>query len=261
MTILPFLITLYALLYSAILPPVLNDSITLSYYPLCFVVLCNITPVLNIYCKPYPLQKKKPFQPVRYNRTTEQVYNNIMQAEEIQVSPYNVRKALENTCTPIGSLPEDKLSNGHGLIQIDKAFEYVQTAADLPCIWYKISISQEKQAEYPNYTPLLAQILEGLISQEVEDKAHHYEEIVAAADEVADSIDTEELAKFLSINGDPKEEDFTETKKKMEKRPDLLVEALYQKGLALVEVASLKVPLHMFAAVILKALVQLFDYT
>lgn len=43
-----------------------------------------------------------------------------MQAEGICVSPYSVRKALENTCTPIGSLPEDKLSNGHGLIQIDK---------------------------------------------------------------------------------------------------------------------------------------------
>ena len=43
-----------------------------------------------------------------------------MQAEGIQVSPYSVRKALENTCSPIGCLPEDKLSNGQGLIQIDK---------------------------------------------------------------------------------------------------------------------------------------------
>ncbi|KAM0047332.1 putative tripeptidyl-peptidase II [Helianthus debilis subsp. tardiflorus] len=112
--------------------------------------------------------------------------------------------------------------------------------------WKKLSVSLK--AEYPNYTPLLAQILEGLISQEVEDKAHHYEEIIAAADEVADSIDTEELAKFLSINGDPEEEDFTETKKKMEKRRDLLVEALYRKGLALVEVASLKGEMAALAA-------------
>lgn len=36
------------------------------------------------------------------------------------MSPYSVRKALENTCAPIGCLPEDKLSNGEGLIQIDK---------------------------------------------------------------------------------------------------------------------------------------------
>ena len=98
-----------------------------------------------------------------------------MQAEGIQVSPYSVRKALENTCSPIGCLPEDKLSNGQGLIQIDKldyglyielldklfdcigiyvvcvfphkyfscrAFEYAQKSADLPCVWHKITISQ-----------------------------------------------------------------------------------------------------------------------
>ena len=45
---------------------------------------------------------------------------NIVQAEGIQVSPYSVRKALENTCAPIGCLPEDKLSNGEGLLQIDR---------------------------------------------------------------------------------------------------------------------------------------------
>lgn len=48
------------------------------------------------------------------------MYANIVQAEGIHVSPYSVRKALENTCAPIGCLPEDKLSNGHGLLQIDK---------------------------------------------------------------------------------------------------------------------------------------------
>ncbi|KAI3817994.1 hypothetical protein L1987_11796 [Smallanthus sonchifolius] len=112
--------------------------------------------------------------------------------------------------------------------------------------WKKLSISLK--TEYPKYTPLLAQILEGLLSQEVEDKAHHYEEIIAAADEVVDSIDRDELAKFLSIYGDPEEEDFEETKKKMETIHDQLVEALYQKGLALVEVASLKGEMAALAA-------------
>lgn len=42
------------------------------------------------------------------------------QAEGISVSPYSVRKALENTSVPIGDLPEDKLSTGQGLMQIDK---------------------------------------------------------------------------------------------------------------------------------------------
>jgi len=36
------------------------------------------------------------------------------------VSPYSVRKALENTAIPIGDLPEDKLSTGQGLMQVDK---------------------------------------------------------------------------------------------------------------------------------------------
>ncbi|KAL5981499.1 tripeptidyl-peptidase II Tpp2 [Asimina triloba] len=42
-----------------------------------------------------------------------------MKAEGITVSPYTVRKALENTAVPVGDLPEDKLSTGHGLMQVD----------------------------------------------------------------------------------------------------------------------------------------------
>lgn len=45
---------------------------------------------------------------------------NPLQAEGIPVSPYSVRKALENTCVSIGSLPEDKLSTGEGLMQVDR---------------------------------------------------------------------------------------------------------------------------------------------
>ena len=43
-----------------------------------------------------------------------------MQAEGIPVSPYTVREALENTCIPVGDLPEDKLTTGQGLMQVDK---------------------------------------------------------------------------------------------------------------------------------------------
>jgi len=43
-----------------------------------------------------------------------------MQAEGIPVSPYSVRIALENTAVPIGDLPEDKLTTGQGLMQVDK---------------------------------------------------------------------------------------------------------------------------------------------
>lgn len=36
------------------------------------------------------------------------------------MSPYAVRKALENTTTSIGDVPADKLTTGHGLLQVDR---------------------------------------------------------------------------------------------------------------------------------------------
>ena len=36
------------------------------------------------------------------------------------MSPYSVREALENTSVPVGSSPEDKLTAGQGLMQVDK---------------------------------------------------------------------------------------------------------------------------------------------
>lgn len=42
------------------------------------------------------------------------------QAEGIPVSPYSVRKALENTSVPVGESPADKLSTGQGLMQVDR---------------------------------------------------------------------------------------------------------------------------------------------
>ncbi|KAL7146323.1 hypothetical protein ABFS83_06G033000 [Erythranthe nasuta] len=105
--------------------------------------------------------------------------------------------------------------------------------------WKKLSISLK--SEYPKYTPLLAKILEALISQNnFEDKIQHYEEIVGAADEVIESIDTDELAKYLSIKSDPEEEGAEKTKKKMDTTRDQLADALYQKGLALAEIELLK---------------------
>ncbi|CAL5323199.1 unnamed protein product [Camellia sinensis] len=97
------------------------------------------------------------------------------------------------------------------------------------------------QSEYPKYTPLLAKILEGLLSQNnVEDKIPHLEEIIDAADEVIGSVDTDELAKYFSFKSDPEDEGAEKVKKKMETARDQLAEALYQKGLAMAEIESLK---------------------
>lgn len=105
--------------------------------------------------------------------------------------------------------------------------------------WKKLSSSLK--SEYPKYTPLLAKILEGLLSKEiVEDNVHHYKEIISAAEEVIDSINRDELARYFSLNNDPDDEGAEEIKKKMETTRNQLAEALYQKGLALLEIERLK---------------------
>ncbi|KAK4384978.1 Tripeptidyl-peptidase 2 [Sesamum angolense] len=105
--------------------------------------------------------------------------------------------------------------------------------------WKKLSISLK--SEYPKYTPLLAKILEALVSENnVEDKIRHYEEIIGAADEVIGSIDTDELAKYFSVKSDLEDEGAEKMKKKMETTRDQLAEALYQKGLALAEIETVK---------------------
>ncbi|XP_057476526.1 tripeptidyl-peptidase 2-like isoform X2 [Actinidia eriantha] len=105
--------------------------------------------------------------------------------------------------------------------------------------WKKLSVSLK--SEYPKYSPLLAKILEGLLAQNnVEDKICHYEEIIDAADEVVDSVDTDELMKYFSLKNDPEDEGAEKVKKKMETTRDQLADALYQKGLAMAEIESLK---------------------
>nr|XP_025886046.1 tripeptidyl-peptidase 2 [Solanum lycopersicum] len=97
------------------------------------------------------------------------------------------------------------------------------------------------QSEYPKYTPLLAKILEGVLSRSnIEDKFHHFTEIISAADEVIASIDRDELAKCCALRSDPEDEATEKLKKKMETTRDQLTEALYQKGLALAELEALK---------------------
>ncbi|KAL0317794.1 UNVERIFIED_CONTAM: Tripeptidyl-peptidase 2 [Sesamum angustifolium] len=54
-----------------------------------------------------------------------------MKAEGVPVSPYSVREALENTSVPVGDSPEDKLSSGQGLMQVDKAYDYIQKSRDI----------------------------------------------------------------------------------------------------------------------------------
>ncbi|WVZ74309.1 hypothetical protein U9M48_022508 [Paspalum notatum var. saurae] len=100
---------------------------------------------------------------------------------------------------------------------------------------------ERTQSEYPKYTPLLTKILECVLQKATcDDKISHEKEVIAAADEVVGSIDKEELAKYLSLNSDPEDEAAQKFKKKMEETRDQLANALYQKGIALAEIESLK---------------------
>ncbi|CAJ1977041.1 unnamed protein product [Sphenostylis stenocarpa] len=63
-----------------------------------------------------------------------------MKADGIPVSPYSVRKALENTSIPIGGSPEDKLSTGQGLMQ---------QSQNVPSVWYQIMVKKSgKTSEF-----------------------------------------------------------------------------------------------------------------
>ncbi|KAL4191574.1 hypothetical protein AMTRI_Chr07g81290 [Amborella trichopoda] len=96
------------------------------------------------------------------------------------------------------------------------------------------------KSEYPKYTPLLAKILEGFLSKDSDDKMTHNQEIVAAANEVIDSVNKDELAKYLLEKIEPEDEDAEKIKKKMETTRDQLADALYRKGLALAVIETLK---------------------
>ncbi|EXC19138.1 Tripeptidyl-peptidase 2 [Morus notabilis] len=105
--------------------------------------------------------------------------------------------------------------------------------------WEKFCVSLK--SEYPDYTPLLSKILEGLLSRNnIEDKISHNEKVIAASNDVVDSIDKEELVNFFALKTDPEDEEAEKTRKKMETTRDQLVEAFYQKGLALAEIESLE---------------------
>ena len=46
------------------------------------------------------------------------------------ITPARVRRALEHTCIPLGgSSPDAVLTYGRGLMQVDKAFEFLVTSA------------------------------------------------------------------------------------------------------------------------------------
>ncbi|XWS50506.1 hypothetical protein CRYUN_Cryun12cG0092700 [Craigia yunnanensis] len=145
-------------------------------------------------------------------------------------------KGSTSTCTkPIAERLEEEVRDAK-----IKVFGSLKQDTDEDRSEWK-NLAQSLKSEYPKYTPLLVKILESLLPwSDIGDKIHHYEEVIGAANEVVDSIDRDELAKFFSLKSDPEDEEAEKNKKKMETTRDQLAEALYQKGLALAEIESIK---------------------
>lgn len=90
------------------------------------------------------------------------------------------------------------------------------------------------QEEYPEHLPLLSEVLRHL--DDVKDKAKRESllpQVVAAADAVVKVIDRGALALHFAMKSDAEGSEAAKVKKEMEASRDILVDALYRKGLAL----------------------------
>ena len=58
------------------------------------------------------------------------------------ISPELIRRACENTAVPIGEASDSVLTSGRGLLQVDKALEYLERSLELgiPDVWYSVEV-------------------------------------------------------------------------------------------------------------------------
>ncbi|CAH8389978.1 unnamed protein product [Eruca vesicaria subsp. sativa] len=78
-----------------------------------------------------------------------------------------------------------------------------------PAADYSIDFAGDTgESEYPESTPLLAKILESMLSRsEAGDKISHHKKITDAANEVISSVDVDLLARFLVQKKEPEDEE------------------------------------------------------
>ncbi|KAL2642830.1 hypothetical protein R1flu_010417 [Riccia fluitans] len=65
-----------------------------------------------------------------------------LKAEGQAISPHIVRKAFENTAVKVSESPVEPLTTGRGLLQVDKAYEYLQKCKDRPSVLYKMQLTR-----------------------------------------------------------------------------------------------------------------------
>lgn len=65
-----------------------------------------------------------------------------LKAESQAINPWSVRKALENTALSVSDDSEEILTTGYGLLQVDKAYEYLQQCSGRPAVLYQVVLNR-----------------------------------------------------------------------------------------------------------------------
>ncbi|KAI5070002.1 hypothetical protein GOP47_0014345 [Adiantum capillus-veneris] len=65
-----------------------------------------------------------------------------LKAEGQSISPWVVRKALENTAMPTSNNTEDILTAGFGLLQVDSTYQYLQKSLGRPAVFYQVQLNR-----------------------------------------------------------------------------------------------------------------------
>ncbi|PFX32477.1 Tripeptidyl-peptidase 2 [Stylophora pistillata] len=102
-----------------------------------------------------------------------------LKANDIPYSPHSIRRALENTALHVEGL--DRLTLGHGLLQVDKAFEFCREFSSVPDrdVRFQITCSGGKRGIYLRESCQLCKTFSETVSVTT-----HYEEDVANDDRI-----------------------------------------------------------------------------
>ncbi|KAK7360943.1 hypothetical protein VNO77_02962 [Canavalia gladiata] len=135
------------------------------------------------------------------------------QAKKREISEATQFKSLPKTSLDCGGKEEDWIPTRIPLeLEINSPGSYETSSVDFEVVFQGIRVNKKEvilqgseasvriEAETLLHTPLLAKILEGLVSRSnVKDKIHHDEEVIDAANEMICSVNREELAKSFAL--------------------------------------------------------------
>jgi tripeptidyl-peptidase-2 len=90
------------------------------------------------------------------------------------------------------------------------------------------------QSEYPTHLQLMVEILQKVAGAQGKEEPK-FSLVIDAADAVISLVETDSLARHFSMKSEAEDPDAAQVRKEMEKQRDALADALYRKGLALIQ--------------------------